>query len=115
MYIEIYLSLTATDHAAPADNALKPVDMGVPNDDIVRRMLSCFHHLRSDRGESLERSRSHSTGDPDSLDWVLLRHPVLNLAYRWFCRLGLEGYIRTQGPLIKSQMLPSEQLVSLPG
>lgn len=39
----------------------------------------------------------------------------INLAYRWFCRLGLEGYIRTQGPLIKSQMPPSEQLVSLPG
>ena len=45
-----------------------------------------------------------------------LREDVdINLAYRWFCRLGLEGYIRTRDPLIKSQMPPSEQLVSLPG
>ena len=48
MYIDLVLRLSSADDAAVADDDLKAADMEIPDDDVVRRMLSRFHHLRSE-------------------------------------------------------------------
>ncbi len=48
LYIDLYLRLGSPNDAAVADDYLKAADMEIPDDDVVRRMLSRFHHLRSE-------------------------------------------------------------------
>jgi transposase len=89
----------------PAADLLRAIDRFVDLSD-VRSHLAPFYSSTGRPSIDPELDRSNAAG------WLLLRHSFrtafvrgvhLNLAYRWFCRLGLDGEVPDRSTLSKNR------------
>ena len=109
--------LSALGRHVPADHLLRSMDRFV-NLDGLRRELYLPSTARSGV------PRSPSTDDPNAVGRLLLRDPLgaalmrrgsFNLAYRWFCRLGLDGdvpdieFVKSEIEHMRGQVSRSEE------
>ena len=92
------------DAHVPADHLLRSIDRFVDLSEL-RRELAPFYSM-------LGRPSIARADDPDAHRWVLLRirserrlceEVHLNLAYRWFCRLGLDGDVPDHSTFSKNR------------